>query len=52
MADCPHTTVKCICCGEEGTPAQFMGKKRKTMTAAATEQRQRAAKVPRKKQST
>lgn len=47
--DCPHTTVKCLCCGEEATPAQFMGKKRKTMTDAAKEQRRAAGKAPKRK---
>lgn len=44
--DCPHTTVKCLCCGVEGTPAQFMGKRKKTMTDAAREQRRAAGKTP------
>lgn len=33
--DCPHTTVKCLCCGKEATPAQFMGKAKKNMTPEA-----------------
>lgn len=46
MTDCPHTTVKCLCCGEEATPAQFMGKKSKTRSEASDAQRRAAGKVP------
>lgn len=48
MSDCPHTTVKCLCCGEEATPAHFMGKRAKTRTEASDAQRKAAAKMPRK----
>ena len=32
---CDHHNVKCMECGEEGTPAHFLGTAKKTMTPAA-----------------
>lgn len=32
---CDHSTVKCLSCGAEGSPASLLGQKKKTMTPAA-----------------
>lgn len=38
---CDHSTVKCLSCGAEGSPAHFLGAdKKKTMTPAALLARQ------------
>ena len=46
---CAHEKVKCLSCGEEGSPAKLMGSREKTMTPAAIAQRKKAASMPRQR---
>ena len=39
---CAHEKVKCLSCGEEGSPAKLMGSRKKTKTEAGTAQRRKA----------
>jgi hypothetical protein len=48
---CDHSTVKCLLCGVEDSPAALLGSKPRTMTDAAKKQRQDAAKKPRPNRS-
>lgn len=41
---CQHKTVKCLCCGEEGTPAHFLTSRKRTRSPEAAEQSRQAAK--------
>jgi len=42
---CDHSTVKCLLCGEEGSPAQLLARRSRTVTPAMAEQRKKAAAV-------
>lgn len=41
--ECQHERVKCLCCGDEGTPAHFLTSRKRTRSPEAAEQSRQAA---------